>query len=341
MMRVGSKRGLDEETIIAQGNYVKNAGLSTVAYSVCSVGMILMNKMITARYGVVRPAQLLMLQSVAGAALGYTIKHFKVVEITDLDTRVLLKWMPLSCIFVAMLGTSLMSLYSMSMAMYTLLKNAAMFLTAVGDVFYFDRKLTADHMLAFYLMGLGSLLSTGVDRWITMSGLIWTFLNVIFTAAYNLYLKKLLAEHKEYGGHWSTMYYNNLLSLPLLMPFCMPGFDGFIADVARLNTEGRIALCVFTVAGALLSITSLWCLRSTTPTTYTVVGATCKIPNIILGAIIFNQYPTAQGVLGIIVAFGGISLYTWASIYNPLLDTKKKHACEVPPDDLETGEETK
>eukprot|EP01064_Diplonema_japonicum_P011690 TRINITY_DN19126_c0_g1_i1.p1 TRINITY_DN19126_c0_g1~~TRINITY_DN19126_c0_g1_i1.p1 ORF type:complete len:348 (+),score=45.27 TRINITY_DN19126_c0_g1_i1:102-1145(+) len=310
-----------------------------VTYAICSVGMILMNKMMTAKYKLIRPVQLLMLQSLAGTLLGFTMKRTRMADIIDLDAKVMIRWLPLSCIFVAMLGTSLMSLSSMSMAMYTLLKNGAMFLTAIGDVYIYDRKLSSDHILAFYLMGLGSVLSTGVDRWITTSGLVWTTLNILFTAGYNLYLKKFLSDHKEYGGHWVTMYYNNLLSLPLLLPFCFGGLDGFVREVSALEYDGKLSLFVFTVAGALLSVSSLFCLHETTPTTYTVVGATCKIPNIILGAIIFDQYPTKQGVLGIVVAFAGIFLYTSASIHDRAYhDAKKKNACETPPeDDLERG----
>eukprot|EP00659_Diplonema_papillatum_P014195 gene14195-21762_t len=194
----------------------------------------------------------------------------------------------------------------MSLAMYTLLKNGALFLTAMGDVYFFDRQLTSDHLLSFYFMLIGSVLSVGDDRWITATGLFWTVANVLLTAGYNLSLKRTLSENKVLGGHWAVMFFNNAMSVPLLLPLALSGWGSFMEDATKLPVLGTISLGFFVFAGAVLSVTSLWCLHVTSPTTFTVVGASCKIPNIVLGAIIFSQYPTKRGVLGIIVAFLGV-----------------------------------
>ncbi len=41
--------------------------------------------------------------------------------------------------------------------------------------------------------------------------------------------------------------------------------------------------------GVLLSFTSLWCVSSTSATTYAIVGTSSKVPTTVLGAIIFHR----------------------------------------------------
>ena len=303
---------------------------SILIYSSCSVSMILLNKVVTAIYKLEGYAvQMVLIQCLAGAVLAWMLKKLHLVDFPPIDTSLLRQWLPVTVLFISMLLSSLLALHTMSLAMYTLLKNGALFLTAMGDVYFFRRELLADQYLGFFFMLIGSILSGGDDRWLTAHGVFWTVLNIVLTAAYNLRLKKVLADHKEWGGHWAPMFYNNAFAVCILFPVVMwgppGGFAGFAESLQELPAMGVASVCMFVAAGAVLSGASLWCLRLTTPTTYCVVGATCKIPNILLGAIIFEQYPTNRGVLGIIVAFAGIYLYTWASLQG------EKAACPTSP----------
>ena len=310
------------------------SGASVLVYMLCSVSMILLNKLVTTRHRLEHFALVMvLLQCVAGAALAHGLRRAGWVEYPPLSGQVVKAWLPVTALFVAMLVTSLLSLHYMSLAMYTLLKNGALFLTALGDTVFFRRELASDHLIGFYFMLLGSVLSAQNDRWLTAEGVMWTVLNIVFTASYNLYLKQVLHRHREWGGHWAPMYYNNLMSVFLVLSLLAfagvtgggsdadgalarhaGGLAGFAAAAAELSAEGQACVVAFVAAGAVLSGASLWCMKHTSPTTYCVAGATCKIPNIVLGAIIFNQFPSRRGVLGIIVAFCGIYLYTWACL---------------------------
>jgi GDP-mannose transporter len=72
---------------------------------------------------------------------------------------------------------------------------------------------------------------------------------------------------------WDTMYYNNLLSIPVLMIFSFVVEDWGSASLSRnfpSDTRG-ILLFAITFSGAAavgISYTTAWCVRTTSSTTY-------------------------------------------------------------------------
>ena len=164
-------------------------------------------------------------------------------------------------------------------------------------------------------MAIGTILSGGHDRWVTTSGLVWTITNVLCTVSYNVMLKRLLNSNESFGGFWSVMFHCNSLSAIVLLIPSMYFSGDFISEVLDPDDWSRgTAVLTYIIAGAVLSLTSVYCMSVTSPTTYAVVGAASKLPNMVLGALIFQQYPTSRGVLGIVIAFHGIALYTHSTV---------------------------
>jgi GDP-mannose transporter len=65
------------------------------------------------------------------------------------------------------------------------------------------------------------------------------------------------------------------------------------------------------LVGSVMTFASFWCMKVTSPTTYSVTGALNKIPLAVMGVFIFGHIPTMFGWLGIGVALSGGVLYTW------------------------------
>eukprot|EP00755_Sulcionema_specki_P032014 Sspe_Gene.97823::Locus_71337_Transcript_1_1_Confidence_1.000_Length_1167::g.97823::m.97823/K15356/VRG4, GONST1; GDP-mannose transporter len=287
--------------------------LAIVLYATCSTSMILLNKLVTSK-GINHPFLLIFLQNASGSVLGAYVKASGVADYPGLDCSTSRRWMPLCALFIVMLVTSILSLRTMSVAMYTLIKNSAMILTALGDVWLFNKHITTVQWMSFALMIMGSTWSLGSDRWVTLMGVVWTLANVFCTAGYNLYLKAALNDLKAAMGHWGLMFYNNTLSLPLLILPASLSAPAMWKELGETPLSTHIIVVLFMLAGAVTSIASLWCMRMTSPTTYTVIGASCKIPNLFLGIYIFDQYPTMQGWMGIAMAFGGVAIYTYTTV---------------------------
>ena len=89
------------------------------------------------------------------------------------------------------------------------------------------------------------------------------------------------------------MFYNNLLSIPVLF-FSSLLFEDWSSVNINLNfPEDRrnniiIAMIFSGLSSIFISYTSAWCVRTTSSTTYSMVGALNKLPPAISGLIFFN-----------------------------------------------------
>lgn len=115
------------------------------------------------------------------------------------------------------------------------------------------------------------------------------------------------------------MYYNNLLTIPILLVASL-----FIEDWSSTNVsknfppEGRNALIITMVLSGLSSVfisyTSAWAVRVTSSTTYSMVGALNKLPIALSGLIFFDAAVTFGSVSAIIVGFISGIVYALAKV---------------------------
>jgi GDP-mannose transporter len=277
--------------------------------------MIILNKLVINTYNLNYPMVLLFLQKICALVLIVACKALGVLHYPAFDIKVARRWMPLTLLFVAMLWTSMKSLGLMSVAVQTILKNLAIILTAFGDSYFFGKKLTSFMFVSFAMMVLGSYIGSVDDKQVTFWGLFWTFANVLVTVAYVLYMKLLLGNESKEIGRYGPVFYNSLLSLPFLLPAASSDISLFFQDVkAHSGPRAIFCLTAMMFIGAVMTFATFWCMRVTSPTTYSVTGALSKIPLALLGIVIFDHYPTPMGWLGIVVALSGGFLYTYLNL---------------------------
>merc|ERR1711871_1909942 len=114
-------------------------------------------------------------------------------------------------------------------------------------------------------------------------------MNCLSTAFYVLYLRYALKATQM--SKLKAAYYNNLLSLPLLCIIMLVngGISNQFQHEAFQNFNFLLLLFCTGIGGMCLSMSSMWCIRETSATTYCVVGAANKIILVILGMFIFAQ----------------------------------------------------
>jgi GDP-mannose transporter len=292
--------------------------------SCCSISLTLLNKLVLDTYKLDYPWGLLFVQNVSALLLVVIAKQLGLVQYPKLDVRVVKKWMPLTILFVAMLYTSMKSIHDMSVAVMTILKNLATIITAFGDAYLFGHKLTPGMIASFLIMFAGAYFGSSTDRWVTPWGLFWTFSNVASTVAYVLYMKVLLVNVSAEIGKYGPVFYNNLLSLPFLMLPSAPTFPALVEEVFAAPAKVQVALGVMIVIGSIMTFATFWCMRVTSPTTYSVVGTLNKIPLLLVGIVLFDQAPTMLGTVGIGCALAGGALYTYLNL--PSRSTEKEES---------------
>lgn len=118
------------------------------------------------------------------------------------------------------------------------------------------------------------------------------------------------------------MFYNNLLSIPILL-LC----SGFLEDWSGKNVaqnfppaeRNRLIFAMISsgLSTVFISYTSAWCVRVTSSTTYSMVGALNKLPIAVSGLIFFNAPVTFPSVSAIAVGFVSGIVYALAKIKQP------------------------
>ena len=296
--------------------------VSILIYSSCSISMILMNKLVMDTYKLNYPMGLLFLQNLAAWVLVVGAKKFGFISYPAFDMAVVKRWLPLTVLFVTMLYPSMKSLKLMSVAVQTILKNLAIILTALGDWKFFSKPLTPPMFGAFALMILGSYLGATGDQYVTAEGLFWTFANVFATVSYVLYMRLLLGHVSKEIGRYGPVFYNNMLSLPFILPSCFTTLPDMFADIAVAPLPALFCLTIMILVGAVMTFATFWCMRVTSPTTYSVTGALNKVPLAFLGILIFGHWPKPIGFVGIAFALSGGFLYTYLNLPKPAPEEK-------------------
>jgi GDP-mannose transporter len=113
------------------------------------------------------------------------------------------------------------------------------------------------------------------------------------------------------------MYYNNVLTLPILL-LCTLFLESWTGANLALNFPASsrstqiIAMIYSGLATIFISYASAWCIRITSSTTYSMVGALNKLPIAVSGLLVFEKEVTRGGVFAILMGFGSGVAYAWA-----------------------------
>ena len=163
------------------------------------------------------------------------------------------------------------------------------------------------------------------DLAFSLSGYLWQLVNCCFTAAYSLYLRGVMDKlvgmtaNKTRLDEFSMVFYNNLLSLPLLLVLIWQAdeFETLANEPALQNPYFVAAASASSLLAFCISFASLWFLSSTTATTYSLVGSLNKIPVALIGLVAFNVPWSPQNLLSILVGLSAGVIFVRAKQQAP------------------------
>lgn len=116
-----------------------------------------------------------------------------------------------------------------------------------------------------------------------------------------------------------AMFYNNVLSIPILL-LCSMFLENWSSknvsqNFPEDNRNNLIFAMIFSgLSSVFISYTSAWCVRVTSSTTYSMVGALNKLPIALSGLIFFDAQVTLPSVSAIGVGFVSGIVYALAKV---------------------------
>ncbi|KAL2825526.1 GDP-mannose transporter [Aspergillus pseudoustus] len=301
-----------------------NPSAAVLAYCFSSISMTVVNKYVVSGSSWNLNFLYLAIQSIICTAAILVLKQMGFIpNLAALESGKAKKWLPVSVFFVGMIYTGTKSLQFLSVPVYTIFKNLTIIVIAYGEVRWFGGNITPLVLLSFGFMVLSSLVAAWADIQAVVSGAgqstetaaaistlnagyAWMGLNVLCTASYVLGTRKFITSLNF--KNWDTMYYNNLLSLPIMIICSLVTEDWSSTNLAaNFPPESRnnllLGMLYSGMGAVLISYSSAWCIRKTSSTTYSFVGYLNKLPLAICGIVFFGAPVTFGSVAAILLGF--------------------------------------
>jgi GDP-mannose transporter len=342
----------------------KEANLSAlppiVCYCLASILMTVVNKFVVSGAKFNMNFLLLCIQSLVCVACVAVVKKMGIISFRKFDMADAKTWFPISFLLVSVIYTGSKSLQHLSIPVYTIFKNLTIILIAYGEVLWFGGKVTSLTFVSFILMVISSVIAAwsdvsssvagslpGTSTGVSLSalqtlagtvrglnvGYFWMLVNCLTSAAYVLSMRKKI---KSTGfSDWDSMFYNNLLSIPVLAVFSI-----LVEDWSQTNlstnfppeTRNFLLLAIaFSGAAAVgISYTTAWCVRVTSSTTYSMVGALNKLPVAASGMIFFGDPVTTGSVSAVSMGFFAGIVYAVAKNNQKKTETRSQGETIIP-----------
>ncbi|KAF2535493.1 hypothetical protein F2Q68_00019888 [Brassica cretica] len=283
------KAGGDKPTLRKIPN---QALLSGLAYCVSSCSMILVNKFVLSSYNFNAGIFLMLYQNFVSVIIVMALTVMGLITTEPLTLRLIKVWFPVNVIFVGMLITSMFSLKYINVAMVTVLKNVTNVITAVGEMYLFNKHHDNKVWLALFLMIISAVSGGITDLSFNAVGYAWQIANCFLTASYSLTLRKTMDTAKQVTqsgnlNEFSMVLLNNTLSLPLglILSFAFNEID-YLYNTPLLRLPGFwMVMTLSGLLGLAISFTSMWFLHQTGATTYRFFPSLMQIISAVSGGI--------------------------------------------------------
>jgi len=355
----------DIKKALATGAAKESAGPSSavpsiICYCLASILMTVVNKFVVSGRHFSMNFLLLCIQSTVCVTCVTLVKRLGIISFRSFDWKDAKTWSPISLLLVGVIYTGSKSLQHLSIPVYTIFKNLTIILIAYGEVIWFGGRVTGLTFISFILMVISSVIAAWADVTSVFAGSVpanssgialdslqniagavralnvgyfWMMLNCFTSAAYVLSMRKKI---KSTGfSDWDSMFYNNLLSIPVLIICSLIAEDWNYANLDRNFPRDARNFLLFAIAfsGAAavgISYTTAWCVRVTSSTTYSMVGALNKLPVAASGMLFFGDPVTFGSVSAVGVGFFAGIVYAVAKTNQKQGEARKEADSIIP-----------
>lgn len=297
-------------------SHIVNSGpISILSYCGSSILMTVTNKFVVNIKNFNMNFVMLFVQSAVCIITLIILKGIGYAKFRPVNKMDVKNWFPISIFLVLMIYTSSKALQYLAVPIYTIFKNLTIILIAYGEVLFFGGTVTSMELSSFLLMVLSSVVATWGDQqassdlsgsndllYVFNVGYFWMFVNCIASALFVLVMRKRikLTNFKDFD----TMFYNNFLALPILLLASFISEDWSSENLAvNLSQGSLIAMVISGLASVGISYCSGWCVRVTSSTTYSMVGALNKLPIALSGLIFFDAPRNFLSIFSIFLGF--------------------------------------
>ncbi|KXS15840.1 UDP-galactose transporter [Gonapodya prolifera JEL478] len=298
--------------------------LSVIAYASSSILMTVTNKYVLSSYKFTMNFLFLAIQCGTVVLLLELFRALGLLTHRPFRWSEAKAWFPVSVLLCAMIYTGSKALQYLSVPLFTVFKNTTIIAIAYAERFMGQGSPVSPLMLLSFMLMVGSSLVAGWSHITDESGglkgeaakgevgwqvaYLWMLANCATSAAYSVGMR--IVQRTVAFRDYDTVLYNNALALPLLVAASLfveadQWRSGrFYEARSDSDTTGLIwVVAISSVTSFYISYASSWCVRVTSSTTFSMVGALNKLPIAVAGMVLFDDPVTTAQVVGVAIAF--------------------------------------
>lgn len=277
---------------------MRTVAFSVLFYAACSSTLLLINKV--AMHFVPDASFILFCQFVTSSLA------VRVIKLASPDSDIeFLRWEKarpffLAClIFFLCLLANTAALKSVNVETVIVARSCAPIAVSILEHFTLGRNLpTLQGTLALLAIAGGAVIYVVSDEGFKIEGYTWLLLYFVFIVTEMVFVKFIVDTVPM--STWTRVYYNNTLSIPLvLLSSTMMGFGGFLEVVWAWQHIAVVGLSC--VVGVAISYSGFHLRKMVSATTFTVIGVLCKLMTVMLNDIVWSQHSNFMGHIGLLL----------------------------------------
>lgn len=162
------------------------------------------------------------------------------------------------------------------------------------------------------LLSLGGIIVGGAIYAMSDAGLQlfqsrWLLLYFISLVVETVFVKMIIETLQM--STWTRVYYNNTLSIPLVLAALVITGDTSAMVISSLTSEQTVVIFISCLVGLGISYTGFHLRKLVTATSFSVVGVVCKLVTVLLNDAIWTHHSNAVGHCGILVCIAACYAY--------------------------------
>jgi GDP-fucose transporter C1 len=286
-------------------------------YWVVSIALVFLNKLLLLRWDFSFPLTVTLFQLaftwlslLALGTLGQRVALFAFVPPYEIRPRTVLRVLPLTLTFIAMLATGNLCLKHVEVSFYQVARSLTICFSIALSYAMLGVTTSLRAIVACLVVVVGFAVGAKGEPQLSVEGLVFGVVSSVFVALYSILVKSSLALPSIDGNHWRLLAYNSAIAVPLMMPLAAwQEWAGVVSSSALRDTEFWIVMLLAAALAVLISVATFMQINYTSALTNNISGTVKAALQTVLAIVVFGNEVTPLNALGIVMVIGGSAWY--------------------------------
>lgn len=241
----------------------------------------------------------------------FSVPLFAFVPAYEIRFDTVVRVLPLTVAFIAMLATGNLCLHYVEVSFYQVARSLTICFSIALSYLMLGVKTSPRAIVACFVVMVGFAIGAKGEPKLSIVGLVFGVVSSACVALYSILVKRSLALPAIDNNHWRLLAYNSTIAVPLMLPLALwQEWDGVQRSTAIHSTEFWIAMLAASALAVLISVATFMQINYTSALTNNISGTVKAAVQTVLAVLVFGNEITVLNAVGIAMVIGGSAWYS-------------------------------